>query len=397
MKKVVKKKVESAKPKAKGTATKKRPSPRRKPTVKAAALVPAKRKSRRILSADIDNLGELPRSYGETGLFVIAQEPRWLFCYWDFALTDHRQEQIFLRHGRRGVSPEGETQVPHEANSWYLSVHEADADYQVELGIYDQGRWKVLAQSTTVLTPRDTPSAIGEPVFANMPFHLTFQQLVQKLGGEMRHGESLANALARLQNRGEMPAGHLTATQRMALDTLVGAALGSGFSSGAAVFSSGFGPASREDAPGGFSSGFLALIDLVGASMDNTSWPGALGRRPAATFSSWGQASSPSSDWSGTECGFFLHVNAEVILYGGTQPRAEVTINGQPIALRPDGSFRQHFVFPAGEFEVPVVATSPDAVEIRHAVLRFERVTGGNGEVGATAQPPLPAPTRPRR
>jgi len=397
MKKAVKTKVKSAKPKAKGTATKKRPSPRRKPTVKAAALVPAKRKNRRILSADIDNLGELPRSYGETGLFVIAQEPRWLFCYWDFALTDNRQEQVFLRHARRGAAPEGETQVPREANSWYLSVQEADADYTVELGFYELGGWKRLARSTTVLTPRDTPSAMGDPVFANMPFHLTFQQLIQRLSGEMRQGESLTEALARLQNRGEMPTGYLTPAQRMALDTLLGAAFGPGVSSGDSLFSGGFGPTSREEVPGGFSSGFLALMDLVGSSRDNASWSGALGGWSSPGVSSWGLESSPLSGRQGARRGFFMHVNAEVILYGGTEPGAKVTIDGQPVALRPDGTFRQHFVFPDGQFEVPVVATSPDGLETRRAVLHFERVTGRTGEIGATGQPPLPAPTGQRR
>lgn len=87
-----------------------------------------------------------------------------------------------------------------------------------------------------------------------------------------------------------------------------------------------------------------------------------------------------------------MHVNAEVIFYGGTHPEAKVTIDGKPVALKPDGSFRYHFVFPDGEFEIPIVATSPDGVETRRAVLRFERATGREGDVGSTAQPPLAEP-----
>jgi hypothetical protein len=60
-------------------------------------------------------------------------------------------------------------EVPRETNNWYLSVREAGADYRVEIGIYDQGYWKILARSTTVLTPRDTLDEIGDPAFANMP------------------------------------------------------------------------------------------------------------------------------------------------------------------------------------------------------------------------------------
>ena len=87
-----------------------------------------------------------------------------------------------------------------------------------------------------------------------------------------------------------------------------------------------------------------------------------------------------------------MHVNAEVIFYGGTHPDAKVTIDGKPVALSPDGTFRHHFVFPDGEFEIPIVATSPDGVETRRAVLRFERATGREGDVGSTSQPPFAAP-----
>ena len=69
-----------------------------------------------------------------------------------------------------------------------------------------------------------------------------------------------------------------------------------------------------------------------------------------------------------------------------------MTIDGKPVALRPDGTFRYHFVFPDGEFEIPIVATSPDGVETRRGVLRFERATARQGDIGATAQPPLSAP-----
>jgi hypothetical protein len=94
------------------------------------------------------------------------------------------------------------------------------------------------------------------------------------------------------------------------------------------------------------------------------------------------------SSWGGpVERGFFMHVNAEVIFYGGTDPRAKVTVAGQPIQLQPDGTFRYHFKFPDNDFEIPVVAVSPDGKETRSAVLYFRRDTTRQGEVDATGQP----------
>lgn len=414
MKKSTKKTTTARKPKAKAAKKKTaRPAAKRVKIVEDVHKFEAARRGtkrtvarRKKQSADIDNLGELPRSYGDDRIFVVAQEPHWLFCYWDYSLTENINGAVYLRHGREGKKTEGEAEVPRETNSWYLSVREADADYVVELGHYNGGNWKTLARSAAVLTPRDTLADLGEPIFANMPFHATFQQLVEKLRGEMRKGESLAEALARLQKSGDMPVSRLTSSQRIALDALLRTDLGSLTSGdlgrflsspGASLFS-GFAPgswggaASWSQAQGNFSSGFLALMGLAGASWESAFWSGAVSSWSSAALSSWGAESSWLSSWRGAPREFFMNVNAEVIFYGGTHPDAKVTIDGKPIALRPDGTFRYHFVLPDGEFEIPVVATSPDGVETRRAVLKFERATARQGDVGATAQLPLGAP-----
>ena len=82
-----------------------------------------------------------------------------------------------------------------------------------------------------------------------------------------------------------------------------------------------------------------------------------------------------------------MHVNAEVIFFGGTHPDAKVWIDDKPVRLNPDGTFRHQFTFPDGTYEIPSVATSPDGLEQRSATLRFERGTGRFGVVGATPQP----------
>ena len=116
-----------------------------------------------------------------------------------------------------------------------------------------------------------------------------------------------------------------------------------------------------------------------------SSWSGGLGGASGAFSSQLG------ASWSAQPFGkpreFFMHVNAEVIFYGGTHPDAKVWIDDKPVALNPDGTFRHHFIFPDGTYEIPIVAESPDGVERRSATLKFERGTRRNGNVGATAQP----------
>jgi hypothetical protein len=100
---------------------------------------------------------------------------------------------------------------------------------------------------------------------------------------------------------------------------------------------------------------------------------------------SWFQAPTGARD-------FFLHVNAEVIFYGGTHPGAAVTIAGQPVKLSPDGTFHYHFIFPNEAYEIPIKAVSPDGLETRQAVLHFTRATEKVGGVADTGQPPLTEP-----
>ena len=115
--------------------------------------------------------------------------------------------------------------------------------------------------------------------------------------------------------------------------------------------------------------------------------------------SSWNELVSESSlfsglgaSWSAQPFGlpereFFMHVNAEVIFYGGTHPQAKVTIDGRPVQLQPDGTFSYHFKFPDNQFEIPIVAVSPDGVETRSATLSLRRDTSRYGDVRSTPQP----------
>jgi len=68
--------------------------------------------------------------------------------------------------------------------------------------------------------------------------------------------------------------------------------------------------------------------------------------------------SSPSFGARQKERGFWLVVNCELIVFGATEPDARLTIDGQPIALRPDGSFTLRMALPDGKFRIPVEATS---------------------------------------
>ncbi len=68
-------------------------------------------------------------------------------------------------------------------------------------------------------------------------------------------------------------------------------------------------------------------------------------------------------------------VDAELLVYGVTHPHAHVTMQGEPVPLRPDGSFTVRMSLPERRQVLPVVASSPDGVEQRTIILAVERNT----------------------
>ena len=72
---------------------------------------------------------------------------------------------------------------------------------------------------------------------------------------------------------------------------------------------------------------------------------------------------------------FNFEVDAELIIFGSTRPDATVTLKGEPVKLRPDGSFTVRMHLPDKRQVLPVVASSADGIESRTVVLAVERNT----------------------
>jgi len=72
---------------------------------------------------------------------------------------------------------------------------------------------------------------------------------------------------------------------------------------------------------------------------------------------------------------FHFAIDAELIVYGSTEPNARVTLQGEPVPVRPDGTFTVRFRLPDSRQIIPAVAASPDGVEERTIVLAVERNT----------------------
>jgi hypothetical protein len=72
---------------------------------------------------------------------------------------------------------------------------------------------------------------------------------------------------------------------------------------------------------------------------------------------------------------FLLAVDADMVVYGVTQRDAHVTLQGEPVKLRPDGTFSVRLSMPDRRQVIPVVASSNDGTEQRTISIAVERNT----------------------
>ena len=72
---------------------------------------------------------------------------------------------------------------------------------------------------------------------------------------------------------------------------------------------------------------------------------------------------------------FWLMADAELIVYGATEADAQLTVQGKPIQLRPDGTFSLRFALPDGKQEIPIVAVSNDKTDQKEITITVTRKT----------------------
>lgn len=72
---------------------------------------------------------------------------------------------------------------------------------------------------------------------------------------------------------------------------------------------------------------------------------------------------------------FWFVLDCELIVYGATEPKAALTIQGEKVKLRPDGTFTLRYALPDGKIVLDAVAKSADGVEQRKITPVVQRNT----------------------
>jgi len=346
--------------------------------------------------AEVDEpLSELPDGYGESRIVLMPRDPQWVYAYWD--IPNSKKEELRQQGGSRlalrfydVTDINMAVQRPHSlqqyecdelAREWYLPVPVSDRDYLVEIGyVCTDGRWLVLARSAPVRVPPVYPSDWVDDQFITVNWE---EELVGKQFLELVPPAKRAAAADSIYDQlfGEAMVGgqRVDASLMGAVPNVAGSLFGSVHMAEKAVSSYVF-----PSGAGLWAVPTMSGITASGVGMGYTmSGVGYTASGMGYMASGVGLAYTASGSGIGFSASappirprkFWLIADAELIVYGATEPDATVTIGGQPIRLNPDGTFRFQMSFQDGLIDYPIMAVAADGEQTRNIHLKFTRET----------------------
>ncbi len=302
------------------------------------AIESRKNNAKRSLKAIEAELSPAPRPTAFTNVVFLPRDPQWAYVFWEISDADRAKaqaagaSQLCLRvadvTGLSGGSAHPhalqEVVVDSHATEWYLPVPLCDRDYRVELGYRKggSGGWISLAFSSVARVPALHPSEQILDQF--VPFSLDSAATVN-LPTLMEPGD--AGLHERL---------YQTATSQFRR-------LGRGSE---------------------------AFHELEAAGLDTNE----LNASGAGLWAS-GRNESGVGGVAPRQRSFWLVADAELIVYGATDPSARLTIGGEEVPLSGDGTFRVQVPFRDGQQLYPIEAIAADGVQKRNITLEFNRIT----------------------
>lgn len=331
---------------------------------------------------------EIPANYNKTSLTLVARDPYWIYAHWEItpASIDHIKREIgqefegsvftlrmydITLKNFDGTNANNwfDKDINPSAGNWYINLSHDNVTYCGALGIRTrQGNFHPLARSNFVTTPcassswrRDMiwmevppPSKDEEKnYYPRRPFVMVgrsdtasqppkgkkFRQRVHLTAHDIRAYYYNLFPLLRL-----LRAKHLSGGRKWDLGRLSRKDLES------SSFIHGLHPTEQ----------YYKKI-RVGASEELVLVGGASEQLKGAS-----EKIPPGRK-------FFFEIGTELIVYGRTEPDAEVRLGDKIIKLREDGTFSLRFALPDGDIPLDFTATSNDKVEQRKIITSVHR------------------------
>ncbi len=285
-----------------------------------------------------DNISDVPApitNLNKTNLVFLPRDPEWAYVFWEISDNDREKAQslgankLCLRLYDVTGSSEGnvnqgtlrEIAVDSYSTEWYLPIPVADRDYKVELGYRYGFNWMSLAFSSASHVPSSQPSEQILDKF--VPFNLD-----SPLDNNPAIIDSQDKDTSGLHERLYQAATNYSSRRRVGSEEFMESnALASNSDnindSGAGIWSSG--------------------INESGTGMRSRN--------------------------------FWLVADAELIVYGATDPEATLTIGDEKVPLASDGTFRLQVPFRDGTQKYEIKAFDVSGDQERSITMKFDRIT----------------------
>ncbi|HEY3346201.1 MAG TPA: DUF4912 domain-containing protein [Nitrospirota bacterium] len=271
---------------------------------------------------------ELPASYGDDEITLLVRDPHWGFAFWE--VTQQKLDDMRASLGEDGRDA-------HLALRLYditgINFNGFNANTHYDTGIFERvGNWYLNTGNPGGTFVTDvglkTPNGVFITLARSNAIDMPRDTVSEVLDEEWLLPEEIAQRIFALSGG--------TAGGPLASGTLSSAGLPKR------------GVTERLEQLGGIASPGISSLALMSPSMPNK------------------------------ERAFWFVLNAELIVYGATEPDAKVSLCGLPVELRPDGTFSMRFSLPDGTVTLPFAATSADGEESRAITTQVSRNTESN-------------------
>ena len=271
----------------------------------------------------------------KTNLVFLPRDPEWAYVFWQISDKDREKAQslgaskLCLRlydvtgsnEGNFNQSTLREIAVDSYSTEWYLPIPVADRDYKVELGYRYGFNWMSLAYSSSSHVPSSQPSEQILDKF--VPFNL--DSPTETNSYILNTSENEVNGL---HERLYQAATTYTKRKRVGSEEF----------------------------------------------MENASGPDTQAPQNDSGAGVWASGSNESGAGIRNKS-FWLVADAELIVYGATEPSARLTIGGEEVPLASDGTFRLQVPFRDGTQNYEIKATDENGEQEKSITLKFDRVT----------------------
>ncbi len=273
----------------------------------------------------------------QTKVVFLPRDPEWAYVFWEISDADRSIAQndganrLCLRladvtNSNNGESNPGTLQevvVDSHSTEWYLPIPLGGRDYKVELGYRIGHKWMSLAYSSSAKVPSLHPS--DQILDQFVPFSLEAPVTTSESKAESFSSDQPDSGL---HERLYQSATTKFRTRRV----------------GSEEFQEG------------------PTTDLTSNNESGSGlWASGLNE------SGIGAVPQPRSFW--------LVADAELIVYGATDPSAKLFIEDEEVPLANDGTFRLQVPFRDGIQNYSIKAIERDGIDSREITMKFERVT----------------------